>query len=330
MTVWGVTGATGFIGRHLVRRLLDRGDQVVALVRPGGDAGLLPEAVERRVTALDDRQAVEDALAGVEICAHLAAPRRTLLHDRDAAVAAAWNEARLTAAPGIVTLLEAGARTGLRRFVLASSAAVFGHPWQTVTEHTPPNPDTSYGRERLAAELMVAEVASRLGIEACVLRLSEVFGPGSVGHAALFLEIARGHVRVPGDGGHSHQLIFVTDAVRALEAAGVHPRAAGQMVVVSGPSLTLREWLDGIASAAGVRIRYLPVAGPPGRLALRALTGVPWSRSPSWRQRWDYFLRPRAYDLGPSEHALGAYNGSSSAQSIEATLNWYRMHAAAS
>ena len=327
MNVWGVTGATGFIGQHLCRDLLDRGERVVALVRPESAAGLVDGRAEVRRVNLDDPTGLQRALTGIEICIHLAAPRRTVRWRQGTpTLQGLRGGSRETMVDAVAGLLTAGSRAGMRRLVLASSTAVFGHPWRAVGDHDRPGPDTPYGRDRLAGEETAALLGSQLSVETVVARLSEVFGPGSSSHGPLFLSVARGRFRVIGDGRQAHQLAYVDDAVRALEACGTLPGAAGESLLISGPRIAFREWIEGIAAAAGTSVRFLGAAGGPARALLYALRSVPLHVGGARRLAWDYMLRPRAYDVQRSLEVLGAYQGSDLTRGIEATLAWYRAH----
>ena len=327
MSVWGVTGATGFIGQHLCRHLLDRGERVVALVRPESSAGQMDSRAEVRRVNLDDPSGLQRALTGIEIGVHLAAPRRTVRRRQGTPTRHGLRGgSRETMVDAVAALLTAGSRAGMRRLVLASSTAVFGHTWRAVGDHDRPGPDTPYGRDRLAGEETAALLGSQLSVETVVARLSEVFGPGSSSHGPLFLSVARGGFRVIGDGRHAHQLAYVDDAVRALDACGRLPGAAGKALLVSGPRITLREWIGGIAMAAGTSVRYFGAAGGPARALLHALGSVPIHVGGSRRLAWDYMLRPRAYDVRRSLEVLGPYQGSDLNRGIEATLAWYRAH----
>lgn len=325
MSTWGVTGATGFIGRHLCRALLEQGERVVALLRPGSPslAGVAA-GVEARAVELADETALAHALTGVEVCIHLAVPRRQVLGaGRGLQLDGLRRGSRSLLVDAVHHLLEAGARTGLRRLVLPSSTAVYGHRWRVVVPATPPRPDTPYGRDRLAGDTAALARGPGLGIEVVVARLSEVFGPGSRAQGPLFQAIAGGGFRVPGDGRHPHQLVAVDDAVRALVSCGRTP-AVNEPILISGPRITLRQWLDAIGAAAGTGVRYFAAAGPPGRVLLRLASVLPITIGGSRRLNWDYLLRPRAYDLIRSREVLGDYQQADLAQGVGATLEWYR------
>ncbi len=275
---------------------------MVAITRPSGTREVAgPREVRSCPVDLRDLDELTRTLSGCEVVAHLAAPRRQ--PDRSRGFGTGASNLSVIA-QGSATLVEATARAGARRFVLASSTAVYGHPWQEVDEESPVRPDTPYGHSRLVGERLSRAAAVRLGVELTVARLSEVYGPGSVGHQSLIESVLCGNFRVVGDGRHAHQIVHVEDAARALEACGSRDKAAGATMLISGPRVTFRDWVGGIASAAGVEVTYTPRFGLPARLALRSLPrAVLGSR---W-QMLDYQIRPRAYALDRSLELLGPY-----------------------
>jgi UDP-glucose 4-epimerase len=276
---------------------------------------------------LGDGPGLERALKGTEVCVHLAAPRRSISRVGGNSVRdGVRGGSQAVMVDAVAVLLRAGSRAGVRRLVIASSTAVFGHGWRVVRDNDPPAPDSPYGRDRLAGDRIAASLGPDLGVETVVARLSEVFGPGGGAQGPLFREIARGGFRVPGDGRHAHQILFVEDAVRALISCGTLAGLAGKVLLVSGPRIALRDWIGGIAAAAGTTVSYLPAAGASGRAILRATRHLPPWVGGIRRRTWDYLLRPRAYEVERSIRLLGQYQQADLGQGIPATLAWYREH----
>jgi UDP-glucose 4-epimerase len=218
-----VTGGCGFIGAHLVRRLLADGHAVTViddLSNARRDA-LPPQAA---LLAADiTTRGIFDALVGqVDGCFHLAAVVSVQRSTED------WLHSHRVNAGGFLALLEAlaGARRAIP-VVLASSAAVYGECTGPHTETSACHPISPYGADKLACE-MHASIASRLHhIPTISLRFFNVYGPGQnpaspyAGVMTVFADRLRQSlpVTIMGDGTHARDFIHVSDITNGLLAA---------------------------------------------------------------------------------------------------------------
>ncbi len=303
MSRWAITGTTGFIGPKLCRLVCDRGDEVVALTRPGSSSSTTDlTGVRICPTDLLDVAAIRRAIRGCDVVVHLAAPRRLPGKSRGSAPG---SRGFLVITEACRALLEAAAEVGASKFVLASSTSVYGRPWGEVTESSPLKPQSEYARARLTGERLSLSTGARVGVCVTIVRLSGVYGPGSIPLRPLLAKVTAGGFRVVGDGRQIHQTIHVEDAARALDASGRGGRTSSETVLVSGARSSLREWLDEMATAAGVSVRYTPWLGLPARLALRGVPGLIGSRRLA---SLDYQLRPRAYAIEHSLELFGNYH----------------------
>lgn len=228
-----VTGADGFIGRHLVGALAAAGEGAVhALVRRRPARPV--RGVRYRVAdVLDEktlRRAIRSARPGVVF--HLAGIVR-----RD--------DPRLVVvnALGTRALLRALAGAGARRLVLASTCEVYGDAPAPFREATSPAPRSPYAWSKLAAEEIARAAGRRLGVSVTVLRLSVVYGPGQKPGMFLpsLIAAARAGRPFPMTGGRQiRDFLHVADAVAAFRRAGAR-RAAGVFNVAAGRSVSLRE-----------------------------------------------------------------------------------------
>ena len=246
-----VTGGAGFIGSHVVERLLGEGRQVTVLddLSTGALANL-PDAGERlRVVRGDvaDPAAVAGAMEGCDDVIHLAAI---------ASVQASLEDplgTHRTNLQGTLTVLEAAARERRRvRVTYASSAAVYGDARDLpVQEDAPKRPLSPYAVDKLAGEHYLA-IYHRAGhVAGVTLRFFNVFGPrqdpSSPYSGVISVFAARAARRRPlvvhGDGGQTRDFVYVADVVEALVRAGRLEPAAELPVanVGCGRSVSVRE-----------------------------------------------------------------------------------------
>jgi dihydroflavonol-4-reductase len=220
-----VTGATGFIGSHLTRRLVEQGDDVACLVRSTARTGPLERLGVRLARGdIRDAEAVQAAVADADVVYHLAG------------LVTAFRSTELIAVNGhgFRNVAEASSRRQTPPVVVSvSSLAAAGPspPDHARTESDPPLPVSHYGRAKRAAELIAHEYADRVPLT--VVRPPMVFGEGDVLMRDLFRSIDRMGIHMAiGVARMRYSLIHVADLVEALlmsaaRGARLAPGAAG-------------------------------------------------------------------------------------------------------
>jgi nucleoside-diphosphate-sugar epimerase len=263
-----VTGATGFIGRHVCESFVTDGATVVGLTR-----GLDPMAVPGVRTALTsdllDRDALRRALAGVETVVHLAGR----VHARPDGKLDAASECRRLNVEGTGALLEESVTAGVSRFVFISSVkAVAAESDKALDETTPPLPHDAYGESKLEAERLVRVVGIREGLHAPILRLPPAYGPGIKSNMfRLFSAVDRGVPLPFASVRNRRSFVHVDNVIEAIKAVLRTPAAGEETFFVSdGEDLSTPELVRRIASALGRPPRLVSV--PPG--VLRAIGGA--------------------------------------------------------
>jgi len=247
-----VTGATGFIGRHVARTLAARGDSVAAIVRPdspGLRAGPLPEGVDMVRAALTPRD-LSAAVAGADVVVHLAG----IVSTRWARDYTAVN------ADGTRAVAEAARAAGAHLVYVSSLAAAGPAPASAPRRETDPsNPITTYGITKLAGERAVEGLA---GLRWTTLRPGVVYGPGDHALTPLF-RFARSLIMpLVGGAATAFTFVYVDDAVRAIIAA--IDRRADRLTCCGGHSepVTAAGLLRSVRSAAEGRATLVPVPAP--------------------------------------------------------------------
>lgn len=228
-----VTGATGFIGRHAVRRLREEGWEIVAITRtPAKILELLPGepvmAIQADLSVSDDLGA---ACKQVDTVFHLAG----YAHAEDQESAQAARHHRQVTVDGTRALLSAAVSQGVRRFVFLSSVKAMGEGGNFCSDETmPAQPKTHYGRAKLEAEKLVLAAGRDSGMHVSVLRLPLVYGPGSKGNIPrMIAAVDQGRFPPLPDTQNKRSMVHVDDVVQALMLAEENPAANGQVFIVT-------------------------------------------------------------------------------------------------
>ncbi len=264
-----VTGATGFIGQTLCRKLLRTGHGVIAAVRR--DTGL-PEGCEIRVVG-NTRPDTDwrEALEGVDAVAHLAA-RVHVMRERAADPLAAF---RRTNVEGTLRLARSAAEAGIQRFIFLSSVKVLGEatPDRPFTDSSPPDPRDPYGVSKWEAEIGLAEIANETGMEVVVLRPPLVYGPGVKGNFRSLMRFVDRGLPLPLAGIENRRsLLYVGNLVDAIALCLSHDAAAGKTYLIrDGEDLSTAELVRRLAAVLGRRAPLFPVPKAVLRLAAGCL-----------------------------------------------------------
>jgi len=223
-----VTGAAGFVGSHLVERLLDRGDEVVAIERPRAQRGWLKGLdLEFHTCGLDDPSRLGTLVKGADVVFHLAA----LTEARTPAECYAVNTR------GTANVVRAAAAVGSSppRLVFMSSLAAVGpsRPDTMLDGDSIPMPLSHYGRSKLQAEAVIHAYADR--VPAVICRFPAVYGPRDRVVLKLFRMVTHGFALTVGPWGRKVSLVHAVDAVNGLIAAAESPCAPGRTYYLAHP-----------------------------------------------------------------------------------------------
>ncbi|HEX6459894.1 MAG TPA: aminotransferase class III-fold pyridoxal phosphate-dependent enzyme [Thermoleophilaceae bacterium] len=242
-----VTGATGFIGGHLARRLVEEGYQVRCLARSSSDTSLLDRLnVEIAVGDLTSARSMARAAEGCRHVFHCAG----MVSD--------WGTPKEIAGVnvgGTRNLLQASVDAAVERFIHFSTTDVYGYPGVAgVDESYAGNGFRNwYAQTKRAAEEEVRRVGEAHGLETVILRPATVYGPHStdvVGEIAR--AIRAGHMLLVDGGQAVAGLVYVENVVDAALLAARHEAAPGNAFNASdGLDVTWRQFIDGLAEGLG-------------------------------------------------------------------------------
>ncbi len=262
MTSYLVTGGAGFIGSHIATALIDRGDRVRVLdnLSTGSRQNLahLGDRVELIEGDLLDREAVERAVAGIDVVYHQAALASV---PRSVAKPLDTNAACVT---GTLNVLDAARQADVRRVIYAGSSSVYGNqPVKSKRESDLPCPLSPYAAAKLAGEYYCQAFTETYGMETVVIRYFNVFGPrqdpaseySAVIPIFVTAMLAGKQPTIYGDGKQSRDFTYIDNVVQGNLAAAVAPAASGRVFnVACGSQFTLLDLVAAINKVIGTDI----------------------------------------------------------------------------
>ncbi|MET0986270.1 MAG: NAD(P)-dependent oxidoreductase [Steroidobacteraceae bacterium] len=303
-----VTGALGFIGAHFVERALTAGHQVTGLYRGAeGDKQELLESLEQQGALLAQGDVLQperyqSVMVGVDCVCHFAAAFKGANHtDED------FHHINVL---GTEAVLRAAAKAGVRRFVLCSTAGIYGQRCAGVTdESAQARPWNSYERSKHAAEECVRRLAPQLQMEFVILRPAVVYGPRDDRLLKLFTTAAKGQFPLFGPGQGRRHMVYVTDVAEAFLLACTQPQAGNEEMIIAGPEATpLKAMLDTLAGVVG-RSRCGPRLPLAPMLLLAALVEdfckLIRINPPIYRRRMDFYRSDAAFDCSRARRLMG-------------------------
>lgn len=265
-----VTGASGFIGRALCARLSDASDvEIVATVHARSDSMPLIGSVKTKEVAPDTHW--QDALDSVEVVVHAAARVHVMSGRNNPA------DYRRVNVEGTVNLARQAADCGVKRFVFLSSAKVNGDntlPGRPFRADDRPAPMDAYAASKHEAEIELARVAERHGMEVVTIRPPLVYGPGvKANFLALMRWVHKGYPLPFASVRNSRSLLALHNLVDLIRVCCVHPAAANEtFMATDGEDLSTAELVTQIALAMQKPARLFALP-PKLLLAAAALAG---------------------------------------------------------
>jgi NADH dehydrogenase len=280
-----LTGATGFVGQHMLKRLLDHGHQVRALVRDPEKIANLPQAKQHRVEYTSG-----DVISGAGLELSLKACQAAI-HLVGIIVEKGKNTFDAVHHLGTRNVVEAAKRNGITRFVLMSALGVRAAGV------------ASYQTSKWKGE----EEVRNSGIPYCILRPSLIFGPGD-GFVTQMMDMMRKTpvIRpVPGDGRPRYRPVFVDDVTACVARALAAEGATNQTIGLGGADdWSLNEILAEIARCAGVRkpAMHIPM---PLMFAAAALAQTLLPNPPVTVGQLRMLREGAVCDIGPMKRIFG-------------------------
>ena len=319
-----VTGATGFTGGALARRLASDGTPVRALVRDTARAAALaPLRIEIVEGDLRDPASLCKALNGVDSVYHIAG-----LFRHEGVERQAFEHVN---AKGVQHLLDASIAAGVTRFVHCSTVGVHGHvAHPPATEDAPLAPSDPYQLSKLEGERIAARYIAEERLPISIFRPAGIYGPGDLRFVKLFRGVKRGRFPMIGSGQVLYHCVYIDDLVDGIIKCGTLDAAIGETFILAGPEYTTLNDLVGIVAAEfGTRPPWLKIPLPPVYWAAAACEAICRSlklEPPLHRRRVDFFAKSRAFDISKARRILGYDPQMSVREGVALTAAWYAEH----
>jgi nucleoside-diphosphate-sugar epimerase len=319
-----VTGGTGFVGAHLVRRLLCRGHQVRSLdINPG----LFDEELRRAGATLltgsvTEAADVEAAMRGCDLVYHLASPFGDILQPNRAY----WD----IEVNGTRNVLEAAERLGVRRVIHCSTQGVHGIITNPPgNEESPIAPRDYYCYSKVEGERVCQQFIAK-GMDIVIVRPTSVYGPGDIrGWLQLFRMVSKGWFLMIGSGSTLNHPVYVENLVDLFELSGTSPTAKGRVYLAGDEeAVTLTQLVKNVGSATGAQVRVLRFPWYGGAWCAAAVIEVVCKavgvKPPVFRRRLSWYKTNRSFRIERAKQELGYNPRVALPEGLAHTARWYR------
>ncbi len=315
-----VTGATGFTGGALAKKLTERGDQVVALVRKTADVSALADlGVSLVYGDISDADAVARTAKGCDIIYHIAAVYRTAGHPDE------YYEAINVG--GVQNVIDAALLHKVGRTVHCSTIGVHGDIEEIPSnENSPFNPGDIYQRTKLDGEELFANAMAN-GLSGSIFRPGAIYGPGDLRLLKMFKQIKRGFFPLFGGGSNLYHLSYIDDLTDGIILCGEHPAAVGErFILCSNEYGTLKDLGATIAKHLGVKAPTFAPPIAPLMFAAKVCEAIckPLGIDPPLHtRRVEFFVKSRAFDNSKARSLIGYQPQISTEEGVKRTIKWY-------
>lgn len=316
-----VTGATGFTGGHLCKRLVSDGEQVIAFVRASSNTQALEElGVETRVVDIRDAQSVNDNFSGIDRVYHIAAAWRTEHTD--------LGEFSQVNVEATRHLLNAAKAANVKRFIHCSTVGVQGDiDAPPADEDYRFQPGDHYQETKLQGELLAREYFAN-GLRGTVFRPVGIYGPGDTRFLKLFRPINKGRFVMIGSGKTLYHMTYIDDLVSGIVQAGTHEDAVGEVFTLAGGDYTtLTELVNAIADSLGKQrprwhVPFYPVFF--ASIACDKISRAIGVEPVLYPRRVEFFYKHRAFSIDKARNMIGYKPSFNLQEGLSKTADWYR------
>jgi len=320
-----VTGATGFTGSHLVRKLLSYGAKVRAIARASSDLSQFKGLdIEWFRGDVYDAKVIEAAAANVHYIFHVAAAfRQAKIEDKEYSLVHVESTKLLAQA--------ALTNRDFKRFVHVSTMGVHGHiKTPPGNEESPYSPGDVYQVTKLEAEVWLREFANREALPYCVIRPTAIFGPGDRRLFKIFKMSTWRIFPILGFGKCLYHLIHVDDLCKAIILAALEPAALAQVFLIGNTdAIRLEDIAKIISREYGRKIQILRIPVTPffWLAAICELVCRPFGiEPPLYRRRVAFYTKDRSFNTSKMQKVLAFTPEFTNEAGLVETAHWYLMN----
>ena len=316
-----VTGATGFTGSAVCKRLIRDGWDVTAFVRPSPRVAPLEKLGVRCVEVdITSEESVRQAMEPVDRVFHIAAMYRTEDTDRDVF--------RRVNVDAVEHMASASRKAGVGRFIHCSTVGVQGQiDDPPADENYRVRPNDHYQETKWEGE-QAARRHFAAGLPGVVVRPAGIYGPGDLRFLKLFRAIDRGMFFMIGSGKTLYHLTYIDDLVEGFMLAADRPEAVGEVFTIGGPRYTtVQEMAETVARVLDKKLSRLRVPLWPVQAAAHVCEAVckPFGINPPlYPRRVEFFSMDRGFTIEKAQSLLGYAPRVDIEEGFSRTAAWYR------
>lgn len=311
-----VTGASGFLGGHVVEALHREGHEIIVLARKTSNLSAVKKSIDEvRFGDLTDRESIVEASKDAEMVFHCAGAVKMV---------APYKELNKINVEGTLNLMRAIAESGVERIIYASSLGVHG------MRNGEGLLKDKYCRSKAEAERVFFDECSKSGIEGVALRPGVIYGPRDFNASyPMFKHAEGGEVMLVGGGNTRFPLIYIEDLVEVFLKAMKKEEASGQSFDLSGEDVTQRRMFQLICDELG--IEFSPVSVSYGRAMMTARLSELKSALKGYKGDIviskfivQLYGLDHSTDISRAKEYLGFAPFTSLEEGVRKTASWYR------
>lgn len=325
-----ITGATGYIGNNLAKRLADEEHTIHALCRSVQKSSLLDHPNIKTFSGdITDINSVKDAMRGCQQVYHLAAYARVWAKDPST-----YYKLNVE---GTKNVLDAARETGVHDIVVTSTAGVLGPSKDKPVREEDKrigNTLNEYEETKTQSEALCREYCNKYGMRIVMVNPPRVYGPGVESESNAITKLVKLYIKgkwkiMPGDGKRTGSYVHVDDVVNGHILAMQKGRS-GERYILSGVNASYIEFFDALASVSSKKVKllrlplWLMMASGYGMMAYTKITGKAPLLTPKWIRK---YLYDWSLDCSKAQREFG-YTYRSLEQGLQETVDWVKQQTA--